>query len=196
MLLQREECGQHVHEACAFEGLDPDSGQWACEQHMPQFGARTGRRASAGSRKRRKGPIEATFLSPQFLGTSAMPDPADTSSDPLHSHPEDGAPKAKKGRTSGRARGRGQKIAPMEATQGPPLSLDGLAAEANGLALRDNASLGDDAHEDSPMLDPSHDGSLGAATPAKDEPESHEGGRDAPKVTSQGRRGARRTGRI
>ncbi|KAK9860443.1 hypothetical protein WJX84_001872 [Apatococcus fuscideae] len=141
---KRDECTQHVHEACAFEGLDPDSGLWACDQHMSQFGTRAGRRGSAGARKRRKGPIEATFLSPHSA-ESPVPDPLDSSADPLSSPPAPAAVRGRRGRPSTRSRGRGRKA---QAARDPPqMSLNGIAAQANGLALDTDpdAAAGHDA---------------------------------------------------
>lgn len=178
--LQREDCQQHVHEACAFEGLDPDSGLWACDQHMSQMGIRTGRRGSAGARKRRRGPLEATFLSPQSadspIPSGSVDPPAEQGSRAQPIGPEEphGA-RGRRGRASSRARGRSRKGVALAAEGEPHATLDGLAAEANGLASHTDAV----AVGDGPM-----------------QPEDNVGVvHDPPKPASRGRRAARKGNR-
>ena len=165
-----------MHEACAFEGLDPDSGLWACDQHMSQVGVRTGRRGSAGARKRRKGPLEATFLSPQSAESPVPSDPPSEQDMRAHltSPGEPAGARGRRGRASSRARGRSRKGVAL-AAEGEHTTLDGLAAEANDLALHADAG----AATDGPMQ------------PHEDVDAVH----DPPKPASRGRRAARKGSR-
>ena len=98
--------------------------------------------------------------------------------EPFHSPSEPAGARGRRGRASTRARGRSRKAVALAAQDDVQVTLDGIAAEANGLAFHNDAA----AVADSPMQ-PDEDAGMADAV--------HE----PPKPANRGRRAARKGNR-